>query len=300
LAASLLRAGANPNVSTTHGTLLQQAIQDGHCSFARMLINRGAHVNDVAGENTCPPLCLSITRTKCTCGATCPVLTDLIAAGANVHAIHDQKAMIAWAVMHDSSQATHDLAALIAAGANVNDPACSTYDSLLHLAIASARVDKLEVLLEAGADPTTNSLVLFKHAIQYRSPATIRALFRAGACPHGECQDLTLLQYAVGHVPVYAGVACVQALLDIGVHVDAVSVKHPQPPLLIAVQRGHAECVQLLLRAGADFRTWAGALLEAAVRVGDKRPLDMLLEVGIDPDAPSSPGEKDIPAHAFE
>src|SRR5947208_4949588 len=153
-----------------------------------------------------------------------------------------------WATYQDDLE-TEEL--LVRAGANVN--AANRYGvTPLSLACANGNGAMVERLLKAGADPNT-------------------------ALPGGETPLMTAAR--VGEL------ASVKALLSRGASVHSKDDRHGQTALMWAAAEGHAEVVQELINAGADFRirlTSGFTPLLFAVREGRIGVVRLLLKAGAD------------------
>jgi ankyrin repeat protein len=153
-----------------------------------------------------------------------------------------------WATYQDDLE-TEEL--LVRAGANVN--AANRYGvTPLSLACTNGNGAMVELLLKAGADPNT-------------------------ALPGGETPLMTAAR--VGEL------ASVKALLSRGASVHSKDDRHGQTALMWAAAEGHAEVVQELINAGADFRlrlTSGFTPLLFAVREGRIGVVRVLLKAGAD------------------
>ncbi len=153
-----------------------------------------------------------------------------------------------WATYQDDLE-TEEL--LVRAGANVN--AANRYGvTPLSLACTNGNGAMVELLLKAGADPNT-------------------------ALPGGETPLMTAAR--VGEL------ASVKALLSRGASVHSKDDRHGQTALMWAAAEGHAEVVQELINAGADFRirlTSGFTPLLFAVREGRIGVVRLLLKAGAD------------------
>lgn len=153
-----------------------------------------------------------------------------------------------WATYHDDVEVT-DL--LVRAGANVN--AANRYGvTPLSLACTNGNTVIVELLLEAGADANA-------------------------PLPGGETPLMTAAR--TGRL------AAVKALLAHGAAVDSKEERRAQTALMWAAAEGHAEVVQALVDAGADFRTGLPSgftPLLFAVREGRLDVARVLLKAGAD------------------
>jgi ankyrin repeat protein len=153
-----------------------------------------------------------------------------------------------WATYQDDSE-TEEL--LVRAGANVN--AANRYGvTPLSLACTNGNGTTVELLLKAGADPNT-------------------------AIPGGEAPLMTAARVgALGPV---------KALLSSGASVHSKDARRGQTALMWAAAEGHAEVVEELIKAGADFRLRLASgftPLLFAVREGRLSVVRVLLKAGAD------------------
>ncbi len=146
--------------------------------------------------------------------------------------------------------------ALITAGANVNATTLPTRQSALHYAAAKGDAELIGTLLAAKADPmlqAANGAYALHDAIWNRHQEAVRALLPAYAAvnfnpkggPHGSPLAMAI------H---YGRTEIVRAFLEAGFNPNDVRLAD-EPLLILAVRRGHADCVKLLLDAGANKHT---------------------------------------------
>lgn len=152
---------------------------------------------------------------------------------------------------------------LLAAGAQVN-AANSSLQTALTVAFDEGRLDIMLTLLAHGADPN----VTLPNSQDAPVPLLIAA-FQFEAHPSSETAIPTL----------------VKSLLDHGADVHAVD-SDGMSALMEALERNHAECVEWLVRRGADlnrFSRWQGTPLSLAANYeGDATNLETLLRGGAD------------------
>jgi uncharacterized protein len=153
-----------------------------------------------------------------------------------------------WATYQDDLETT-DL--LVRAGANVK--AANRYGvTPLSMACTNGNDEMVALLLKAGADPNTT-------------------------LPGGETALMTVARVGA--------LASVKALLTRGATVDRKDDRRGQTALMWAAAEGHAEVVQELINAGADFRTRLTSgftPLLFAVREGRIDVVRVLLRAGAD------------------
>jgi ankyrin repeat protein len=177
-------------------------------------------------------------------------IRELLKQRADVNAPQvDGMTALHWAVYQDDLEIAN---LLVGAGANVK--AASRYGvTPLSLACTNGNSAMVEMLLTAGADPN-------------------------GALPGGESPLMTAARTG--------SLASVKALLARGAIVDAKDDRRGQTALMWAAAEGHADVVQALIDAGADFKTrlMSGFTpLLFAVRDGRLDVVRTLLKAGADP-----------------
>jgi ankyrin repeat protein len=121
----------------------------------------------------------------------------------------------------------------------------------LHAAAVFNHLQIVELLLQAGAAVDTRSHDGFTpllNAARAEAPV-VTALLIAGADP--EAHEARLGWRPLGRFAEHANAPAVQLLLDAGAEVDARDFSG-QTALMDAAEAGSAECVELLLRAGAN------------------------------------------------
>ncbi|MDR0780447.1 MAG: ankyrin repeat domain-containing protein [Pseudomonadales bacterium] len=122
----------------------------------------------------------------------------------------------------------------------------------LHWLVRVDALDAVKELLDAGADPnavTGDNLSALSLAITNANTAMVELLLNAGANantrePAGETM---LMSAAAVGTP-----GSISALLAHGAEVDALDRDYGQSALMVAAREGHADAVQLLLKAGAN------------------------------------------------
>ncbi len=156
--------------------------------------------------------------------------------------------------------------------------------------------EQLEMLLAIGLDPDRGPCVenkgdpsactppVFTAAIG-GSVGALRVLLRMGADPDARCH-LTPDQTALF---LTRDAAVVQALIEGGAAIDHVD-KNGRTALYLHALTGQADCVRVLLEAGADFCGSSSDLLSAGAHSGELDVIKLLVEAGIDPLAPFPDG----------
>jgi hypothetical protein len=121
----------------------------------------------------------------------------------------------------------------------------------LHAAAVFNHLQIVKLLLQAGAAVDTRTHRGFTpllNAARAEGPV-VTALLNAGADP--AAQEAGLGWRPLDRVAEYANARAVQLLLDAGAEVDAQDFSG-QTALMAAAEAGSTECVELLLRAGAN------------------------------------------------
>lgn len=146
---------------------------------------------------------------------------------------------------------------LIAAGADVNH---ANREGVTPVMAAAFEGDRrmLSALLDAGADPNAEDRH-GKGALIYAAgrafPAIVEVLLESGVDPDRVWgNSLTALMWAAGHAndaPAPDGVAVARLLLGAGAGIDRQDDRG-RTALMIASERGHAQMVEFLAKAGAD------------------------------------------------
>jgi ankyrin repeat protein len=168
--------------------------------------------------------------------------------------------------------------------ANVNAPQVDGMTAL-HWAAYQDDLDTVELLLRAGAAPKAANrygVTPLSLACTNGNGPIVQLLLRAGADPNaalpgGETPLMTASR--VGSL------ASVTALVERGATVDANDDRRGQTALMWASAEGHADVVEALINAGADFRlrlTSGFSPLLFAVREGRISVVRTLLKAGAD------------------
>ena len=209
------------------------------------------------------------------------------------------------------------LLALLDAGCEVDTADCCGYTPLMR-AVVSGHTDCVQLFLQRGANVHVKNSYECESTLAHLAAGLgkkemllallgagceVDATDRYGDTPltyaakrgHTDCVRLLLQRGADGmgrpctHYAAEAGhKETLLALLDAGCGVDATD-RQDRTPLACAVQRGHADCVRLLLQRGAKEDGWT--LAHSAALQGDKEVLQTLLDAGLDVEASDERGE---------
>jgi ankyrin repeat protein len=232
---ALLAGGADPNLSDGEGQTALLAAAETSPESVRLLLSSGADVNhrDHFGVSA-----LTIAEAS----GSSDVLELLRAAGATT----GPEDRLHAAIREGDPESVRRL---LAEGADVNGLDTDRFETPLMTALRHRRLEILEILLEAGADPAVeatgwdnageSALVV---AAREDSPWALRALLEAKVRP--EDRDRALLAGC-------AHTAVVRVALEKGARVNAKG-EGGVTPLACAAAAGALESVTLLLGAGAD------------------------------------------------
>lgn len=233
----LLDDGADPNLHADYGpTALMSAANSGRLGAMRLLVEHGAELDrvDPAGRTA-----LSYAVARCQTAA----VESLIALGADV-AVEDRDGMNAL-LFAIQLNCTEIIPLLEAAGA-------ATGETPFLASIRKGDAAKALALLEAGAQDLTATDKRRRTALHLAAESgrieIVDALLAAGADPGAkDHHGVTPLHLAAmgGHLPA------VEALLSASVPID-VQDDYRRTPLTAAVDQRRASVVRFLLEAGAD------------------------------------------------
>jgi ankyrin repeat protein len=184
----------------------------------------------------------------------------------------------------DDVEALSDLLRRSQSAANQRDAAGHT--PLLAAAQCGA-LRCLEPLLGAGAhaDAISPAGRTPLHTASVAGHAQcVEALIEAGA--DAEAKDRVVGETPLWLAVQYGNAACMEALLRGGARPDSPSREFDSTPLHVAAERGDAACLAALLRGGADVRAVNGAglsALYAAVQCGHADCAEQLMRPGASP-----------------
>lgn len=194
----------------------------------------------------------------------------LLRAGADEAAV--DRALIVAAGLTDDAQATAVVRALLAIGANPNEP--YLFASALGAAAARGATTILELLLPQCDRDAVNLAVVettrADHAEGLRWLCAHKAEWLDFAAAPGTFDPAVVEAAATGRL------ACLEVLLTAGADPNLPPGTHHDTPLIAAVRVGQREAVERLLRAGADpVRRW-----QAPLR-GTQSAIDAARELGL-------------------
>lgn len=282
IVADILAAGGDANTHDRSGyTALHFASWTGHCRMIDLLLHYGAII-DAAPDDGLSPLALAVMR----CRRTAAKL--LLVRGAVVHAPEPVQTAVLCAAMW-----THDLhvvRTLLHLGVNVDGHMSCLDTTALQVAVRMYREDLVQMLLDHGARVDTRS-----HPIE-ETPLAIAARWGqvtifgllvtargtidyASLSASGQDEQRELLRCALlgGKAEIFT----MASDAAVGVDVNA-SYADGASPLMLAVECGHKDLVQLLLAHGGDPNVVS--LPSSSLRYGSP-----LLAHGGDPNGVSSP-----------
>ena len=284
------------------GAPLYAALRQGHCEVIRLLIEARADASAACNDDGTTPLHAASLYGHLDC------LDLLISAGARIaprpairasnsddalhkaSSQHAKKATQLVTPLHIASQHGHVACArsLLDANADVDAKTPKGYTSL-HLAGESGHAGACALLLAAGAAVRTRTLrgytALHFAASQGRTPC-VRCLLEAQCEPDvrsaSRCTPLHLAARG-GHTD------CLELLIDVQTSAEALRIYvsltngEGDAALLMAADYGHANCVRLLLLAGASpngSQGSGGSPLFLATAKGHSECVRLLVEAG--------------------
>jgi uncharacterized protein len=164
----------------------------------------------------------------------------------------------------------------------------------LHWAVQRGDLGMVALLLERGAKPDARNrygATPLRAASVQGDVAIVDALLKSGADPNAvrpESGDTPMMLAArAGHVEV------VRALIARGAKVDHVESVRRQTALMWAAAEKHPRVVKLLLEAGANPHVVSSTKISPlmfAIRAGDRESTRILLDAGVDVNAPAGDG----------
>jgi ankyrin repeat protein len=253
-------------------TPLMYAAQGGHVEVARLLLRKGARVNETDRSDQ-TALRLAVFRSNV------PMMALLVSAGATVESRY-----LAIAVPGGTEEAVKFL---LDHGANSNaayPPSASPRGptpALLIVAVRRGDPAIVRLMLAAGADRDArdaNGWNALRWAKNGKSQEVVALLEQAGMREGGDADDALLA--AVGKKDAAAVGAVLEARADPNTR-DA----RGATPLVIAARNGDVDAVERLLRAGADANATTpaeGTALIVAARLGHAAVIERLAAGGAD------------------
>ncbi len=243
----LLAAGADPNFTCKHGTILSAASRNGHTQCVELLIDFGAEVN-CYNPDQCEVRIINEKICKVAKGIFLESRFGLDAKGEMQFGCKYGDTPLKKAARNAH---VDSVKLLIAAGACVNAYGDAKRTPLFEAA-SRGHAECVRLLLEVGA--TVDSLdncerTPLAEAVKRGRPECVSLLIKAGATlrPDLIFRGLPLIFYAVsgGHW------RCLEELIKAKVDID-VRDRHYRTPLMVAIKEGHARCARILVSAGAD------------------------------------------------
>jgi ankyrin repeat protein len=156
--------------------------------------------------------------------------------------------------------------------------------SELRIAAANGDLGRVEELLKTNVNVNQQlglpSNSVLNRAVEGGNPEVVAAVLKAGADPNAVAETgMTALMMAA----FFGKPVIVEILLQHGARKDLIEERHKNTALLIAVRKGHAEVVKVLLRAGADPNQgseWGDAPLCRARTIEQPDVVTALVEAG--------------------
>lgn len=160
----------------------------------------------------------------------------------------------------------------------------------LCVAIAHGRMELIELLLMHDLDLDkpyhigTRLTTPLMEAIEKEDISLTQRLLAAGAACNTKCKGAT---YSVLPAAISWGDGpCIRALIDAGANPNEKGIEDMRTALVVAVEKGDFEMMELLMASGADVDAPAATnvpALAAAIRRRDNRMVRYLLDMGADP-----------------
>ncbi|KAF5872951.1 putative nacht and ankyrin domain protein [Botrytis fragariae] len=180
---------------------------------------------------------------------------------------------------------------LIEKGANPNRRSRNTHTTPLCEAIGCHNIKIATILIHAGAD--VNTPTMLGTALQRATRADkglVALLLEAGANPNASVHSCvgTALQEAIKK----GDKVIIDLLIEKGAKVNAPANDHSNTALQEAIKKGDKAIVDLLIEKGAEINAsadyFSGTALQEAVKKGDKAIIDLLIEKGAEVNAPAN------------
>jgi len=186
--------------------------------------------------------------------------------------------------------------AIIKQGANINAVQNPKKQTLLHLAAGSGYVEAVQLLLDNNANVDARDLLNgtpLHRAVQKGHVNVVEILIKYGA-------DIEA-RHKGGHTPLYMAINAksnrievMSLLLSAGASVNVEVGLTGYSPLYSAINAGHLDAVELLIKHGADinFRNPVGGTpLHDAAYLGRPKIAELLIRHGADVNARAKSGE---------
>ena len=245
---------------------LIDATEEGHHDCVKKLVEQGADVN-VADEHGETALMKAV-KVRC---ESC--FEYLLESGADVNKTNEMgKTALMFAVKNNQSRFVK---MLIRVGAEVNASDVEDNTSLV-CAILSGHYLCVDLLLKAGATIKPADVEVYGNsallaAVNQNQVALVRVLTEAGA-------DLNLTDERNNTLLHIAAEQCdpeiMQILLAAGADLNSA--------LTEAIGNNHPQCVDLLIKAGADVNLCGDSVFHKAIAMGYSSCVKLLIEAGVD------------------
>ena len=278
-ALNVLKAGADPNITNADGnTCLHLSILHGcRKEVVQMIIDHGAHVN-ATNKNGLTALMIA------SCKGNVDGVNALLKTGAN-HYITDADGNTCLHYSIFGKWRREVLEMIIDHGAHVNDTGENGHTALM-MACERGNIDGINLLLKAGADVNIScakgNTCLYRCMIGEYKNEVLQTMISCGAqvntineegltalmiaSKRGNIDGINLLLKAGadGNISCAKGNTCLHhcmiedcksevlhALSNSGAQVNAIN-KRGRTALMIAIEKGHIDGINVLLKAGAD------------------------------------------------
>lgn len=247
----LLKAGANPEQTTSLGTLLSIAAMNGELPIVKKLIQAGANLNREIKRET--PLSAALSQNAV------PVIEYLEKLGG----ISPPNTTLLYACQNGDMKRAQ---AALNAGAETEKPGGIFEETPLMAAARTGQVEAVKLLLSHGANPNTqikHNTALFDAVRHGKSLAILDLLIAAGGNIHVKNYEETLLMAAAEG----GSLALVKCLVQRGADLSAVDKNFNKTALDIAKSQKHKELVKYLSSLGAKSdRNGGRALMKILAR----------------------------------
>jgi ankyrin repeat protein len=284
----LVREGADVNAEDSCGILPLQWAAYGWLDATQALLRHGADAKRLSSRYGDDAFLWAVESRNLT------IIQALLTAGADINRVYNPTNPEArytaltnscGSISYGGSSETARF--LLNSGA---DPEASGWGEVLCILARGRDDDLVRLCLERGANPNQagrwGSVPLY-YALDAANPQIVRTLLEAGADPGwGVVWLLELQRYRRYHEGKANDVVNLRLLLDHGAEINGDWLPG-SPPLLVAVEAGLDEIVEVLLSRGADVysRNEAGLnAMQVAARKGRTSTIQLLLEAGFEVD----------------